>query len=186
MFKGFQLKNSNKRKLVESKAGDPDEKDDVEFKKVEIIGAFDSTVLAKVETKPLLVIPLPADTTSVPSTSQSKDVEVDNIVQNESKSNHNKGGKYTSILMAHVNPDLDDSERFKSDILHRADDVDFKSDIYRKIPVEEFGAAMLRGMGWTEPEKQAKEPDNDYKTLARDPKLGLGAKKRDGSNPAKK
>jgi hypothetical protein len=87
MFKGFQLKNSNKRKLVESKASDPDEKDDVEFKKVEIIGAFDSTVLTQVETKPLLVIPLPADTTSVPLTSQSKDVEVDNIVQNESKSN---------------------------------------------------------------------------------------------------
>lgn len=186
MFKGFQLKNNSKRKLVESKAGDAEDKDDgAEFKKVEIIGSFESAV-PKVETKQVLVIPLPsaAAADSVPPTSQS--VEADCIGKNEGTNDQRKGGKYTSILMAHVNPDLDDGERFKSDILQRADDVDFKSDIYKKIPVEEFGAAMLRGMGWKDPEKSEKEQESDYKILARDPRLGLGAKRRDDNNPTKK
>jgi len=189
MFKGFQLKNNNKRKLVESKAGDADEKDDgVEFKKIEIVGSFESTI-SEVEKKQVLVIPLPVtdDITTISKTLQSG-VEADGsgVGNEESTNEQKKGGKYTSILMANVDPNLDDGDRFKSDILRRADDVDFKSEMYKKIPIEEFGAAMLRGMGWKDPEKQEKETESDYKTLARDPRLGLGAKRRDDCKPTKK
>jgi hypothetical protein len=59
----------------------------------------------------------------------------------------------------------DDEERFKMDVSMRADDISAKSEAYVHIPVEEFGAALLRGMGWTGPtaedeerEKKGEEP----------------------------
>lgn len=52
------------------------------------------------------------------------------------------------------------------------------SESYKKVPVEEFGIAMLRGMGWKgtakDAEKQAKREDHDRKS--RPLLLGLGAK----------
>lgn len=41
---------------------------------------------------------------------------------------------------------LTEEEAFKKDISHRPDAPDMEA--YQRIPVEEFGAALLRGMGW--------------------------------------
>jgi hypothetical protein len=85
------------------------------------------------------------------------------------------------LLLASQDPQLigiaDETERFKFDISSRADDVDFRSDIYRNIPIEKFGEAMLRGMGWDGVSKEEKETaDKLYKqVVARDDRLGLGA-----------
>lgn len=85
------------------------------------------------------------------------------------------------LLLASQDPQLvgiaDETERFKFDISSRADDVDFRSDIYRNIPIEKFGEAMLRGMGWDGVSKEEKETaDKLYKQVTpRDDRLGLGA-----------
>ena len=85
------------------------------------------------------------------------------------------------LLLASLDPSLleikDDEARFKKDIELRADDMDFKSDRYKAIPVEEFGAALLRGMGWEgynkEDEASSKKYDDPIKPRAL--RLGLGA-----------
>jgi len=58
------------------------------------------------------------------------------------------GSGNAPLLLSSQDPQLlgiaDENERFKIDISSRAEDVDFKSDIYRNIPIEKFGEAMLR------------------------------------------
>ncbi|RYH28571.1 hypothetical protein EON65_11660, partial [archaeon] len=51
-----------------------------------------------------------------------------------------------------------------------ADDLDFRSEVFEAIPVEEFGAALLRGMGWTGEKSEAEK-----KLEQRQRRLGLGA-----------
>ena len=70
---------------------------------------------------------------------------------------HGDGGtvkRKAPLLMLHVAPELlqirDETERFRYDMSHRADDVSIRSEAYEHVPIEEFGAALLRGMGWKE------------------------------------
>lgn len=74
-----------------------------------------------------------------------------------------------------------EDERFKADVASRPDVASL--DDYAAVPVEEFGAAMLRGMGWKEGEvvgkRRAGAPAAPSKT--RNPErrpalLGIGAK----------
>lgn len=55
--------------------------------------------------------------------------------------------------------------------------VDFRSDSYRNIPIDKFGEAMLRGMGWEGPAAEEQEnADKLFKdTIPREHRLGLGA-----------
>lgn len=85
------------------------------------------------------------------------------------------------LLQANLAPELlavrDESERFKLDVAMKANDVNFSSDTFRKVPVEQFGAAMLRGMGWTGPSAEDEEYSkrlNKAKS-SRIVRLGLGA-----------
>jgi hypothetical protein len=70
------------------------------------------------------------------------------IAQTHTEASSASKGKKGPLLLANQAPELlglsDDNERFKVDINLRADDVDFKSDIYKAIPIEKFGEAMLR------------------------------------------
>ena len=43
----------------------------------------------------------------------------------------------------------DEAQEFKRDLARQADDLDVESEAYATVPISEFGAAMLRGMGWT-------------------------------------
>ena len=55
-----------------------------------------------------------------------------------------------------------------------ADDIHIHDDAYRSVPVQGFGAALLKGMGWTGPGKgDAKERSEGVKV--RPHRLGLGA-----------
>ncbi len=69
---------------------------------------------------------------------------------------------------------MDDNQRFKHDISSRAEDLTASSAAYRAVPVEQFGAALLRGMGWKPPVTQNAVPD-DKPLVARERGLGLGA-----------
>lgn len=93
------------------------------------------------------------------------------ILQNKSKNGS------LPMLLANQPKELlglkDDDERFKVDLSLRPDEVDVKSEIYEKIPIEEFGAAMLRGMGWTGPSEE--DTKKVYDINPREYRLGLGA-----------
>ena len=86
--------------------------------------------------------------------------------------------KKAPLLMANIAPELfgieDDDKRFKVDVELRADNMDVNSDAYVNIPIGDFGAAMLRGMGWSGPTEEDEAKDK-YTVVPRDYRLGLGA-----------
>ena len=97
-------------------------------------------------------------------------------------SNNSQGGerKNAPMLIANMNPellgDLNDDERFKMDISKRANDISAHSG-YHSVPIEKFGAALLRGMGWGGPSEADKIQAKTYDKVlsSREPRLGLGA-----------
>ncbi|CAM9534970.1 unnamed protein product, partial [Hapterophycus canaliculatus] len=64
--------------------------------------------------------------------------------------------KKTGLLEQNMIPGIMDVDgedaKFKHDLGHRAEDLSARSKAYVDVPVAEFGAALLRGMGWTGPE----------------------------------
>ena len=67
-----------------------------------------------------------------------------------------------------------ESEKFNFDLNLRP--AEPTEENYSKIPVSEFGAAMLRGMGWKGPEEeQSKSKNGPIKYVPRPERLGLGA-----------
>ncbi|KAG5191070.1 DExH-box splicing factor binding site-domain-containing protein [Tribonema minus] len=92
------------------------------------------------------------------------------------------GARKRGILEAAMIPGLNevaggDGAKLKHDLAIRAADIDAKSDVYRHVPVEEFGAALLRGMGWAGPAPEDKEGNANPLGTAepRHHRLGLGA-----------
>jgi G patch domain/KOW motif-containing protein len=84
------------------------------------------------------------------------------------------------LLAAHSIPGLreaeNEDEKFKFDLAVRADDIDVTSSVYASVPIEQFGAAMLRGMGWTGPPKDGEKDGNAPRVYEpRQQRLGLGA-----------
>ena len=105
----------------------------------------------------------------------------------QTTNNNQSTAKAAPLLMANLAPELlaakDDEERFKVDISMRPEDLSVRSDAYKAVPIEEFGAAMLRGMGWTGPDVSTEATENQKKQLIedkermipRESRLGLGA-----------
>lgn len=64
--------------------------------------------------------------------------------------------KRTGLLEQNMIPGIMDVDgedaKFKHDLGHRAEDLSARSKAYVDVPVAEFGAALLRGMGWTGPD----------------------------------
>lgn len=64
-------------------------------------------------------------------------------------SNNNVSSKKQPLLLAGLASELlgvvNDEERFRRDMELRADDMDFRSEKYKSVPIAEFGAALLRG-----------------------------------------
>jgi len=76
-----------------------------------------------------------------------------------------------------------EDETFQEDLTKMADDIPITSDAYVSVPISEFGAAMLRGMGWKGDEdnenntrkKSAMNPNSNDVVIPRHHRLGLGA-----------
>ena len=64
---------------------------------------------------------------------------------------------------------------FQQDIQQRAEDMTVDSSAYIQVPISEFGAAMLRGMGWKDTQKDTNGTKQDKIIIPRHPRLGLGA-----------
>ena len=74
-----------------------------------------------------------------------------------------------------------EDDRFKADVASRPDAASL--DDYAAVPVEEFGPAMLRGMGWKEGDSVGSRKSQSFKPreVARRPALlGIGAKEMPG------
>lgn len=84
----------------------------------------------------------------------------------------------TTMTSSHPSTQREDA-LFRAQLLNCADDASL--DAYRSTPVDGFGAAMLRAMGWTGPAEQT-APDDDP-VAPRPDRLGLGAKLTDGALP---
>ena len=81
-------------------------------------------------------------------------------------------------ILAHTQPPellniVNEKERFKLEMELKADDVDFRSSSYKRVPIESFGRAMLLGMGWDGNSSENKE--HAERVLPREARLGLGA-----------
>lgn len=69
---------------------------------------------------------------------------------------------------------MDDAERYRRDVVLRAEQA--SDDAYESMPIEEFGKAMLRGMGWEEGKGyNGKAPVEPIEYVARPQLLGLAA-----------
>ena len=66
----------------------------------------------------------------------------------------------------------------KQDLSLRASDLRSDSEAYSKVPISEFGAAMLRGMGWKGESNDKREKDKNSDVKPRHHRLGLGATKK--------
>ncbi|KAL8723680.1 MAG: hypothetical protein Q9225_000123 [Loekoesia sp. 1 TL-2023] len=72
---------------------------------------------------------------------------------------------------------MNEDDHFRSDVASRPDSASL--DDYARVPVEEFGLGMLRGMGWKEGEVVGKRKDQITKARVverRPALLGIGAK----------
>ncbi|KAL8843591.1 MAG: hypothetical protein Q9170_000095 [Blastenia crenularia] len=72
---------------------------------------------------------------------------------------------------------MNEDDHFRSDVASRPDSASL--DDYARVPVEEFGLGMLRGMGWKEGEVVGKRKDQISKARVverRPALLGIGAK----------
>jgi hypothetical protein len=75
---------------------------------------------------------------------------------------------------------MSETDVYREDVLTRPDSASL--DDYARIPVEQFGAALLRGMGWKEgmaASKTRKGPVEPYVPTSRPALLGIGAKEKD-------
>ena len=78
---------------------------------------------------------------------------------------------------------VNDTIKYQRDLQHRAKDIPVDSQAYVNVPIAEFGAAMLRGMGWknndsgsNENRNQSdKKSNNEEGFNPRPHRLGLGA-----------
>lgn len=79
------------------------------------------------------------------------------------------------ILMMNKVPMKEGEEDvFKVDVELRPSELNVNSQVYQDVPVEDFGAAMLRGMGW-KGDSGLEEKKPEEKIQPRAIRLGLGA-----------
>jgi len=74
----------------------------------------------------------------------------------------------------------DEGEAYRRDVLRRPESATLED--YERVPVEQFGEALLRGMGWKpgQPASRTRQgPIQPYLPQQRPALLGLGAKERD-------
>ncbi len=104
-----------------------------------------------------------------------------NLVLPISNNNTTNTDTYRPGLPPTGTPQISEDESFRADVLSRPDSASLED--YAAIPVEEFGAALLRGMGWKEGDVvgKRKEAATKPRVVERRPALlGIGAKELPG------
>ncbi|KAL5529718.1 hypothetical protein ACEPAG_5703 [Sanghuangporus baumii] len=81
----------------------------------------------------------------------------------------------------------DETDAYRKDVVTRPDPATL--DDYERVPVEQFGAALLRGMGWKPGQAASRTrtgPVEPYLPAARPALLGIGAKEREAVDDGSK
>eukprot|EP00551_Chaetoceros_affinis_P006852 CAMPEP_0203677074 /NCGR_PEP_ID=MMETSP0090-20130426/27007_1 /ASSEMBLY_ACC=CAM_ASM_001088 /TAXON_ID=426623 /ORGANISM="Chaetoceros affinis, Strain CCMP159" /LENGTH=663 /DNA_ID=CAMNT_0050543863 /DNA_START=49 /DNA_END=2040 /DNA_ORIENTATION=+ len=100
----------------------------------------------------------------------------------DSNTNFSSGGKSSLVIkqkelgtdVSQKNLSVSETMKYQRDLQHRAEDVSVDSKAYVNVPISEFGAAMLRGMGWkSQDNKNDEKKDKEFNP--RPHRLGLGA-----------
>lgn len=84
-------------------------------------------------------------------------------------------------------PGLSETDAFREDVAARADESTI--DEYSRVPIHQFGAALLRGMGWkdgTAASRTRTGPTEPYLPDSRPSLLGIGASARPNNDKDKK
>ncbi|KZT03755.1 uncharacterized protein LAESUDRAFT_814420 [Laetiporus sulphureus 93-53] len=111
-----------------------------------------------------------------------KDEETDDekalrvILANANSDNPNLEGPHIEVIPAAVSED----DAYKQDVAELPDPATLED--YERVPVSQFGAALLRGMGWKEgtaASRKQKGPIEPYLPQARPALLGIGAKEKE-------
>lgn len=186
---GFQISGSTKRKKIIESHDDEAKKETVVS--IELGTGIVGNMVERASNE--LVIPLPPQRNAVKpdTTSDIDQLAAHELLQDLTNTNaastestlvigaQKAANSKAPLLLANVAPELlqctNDDERFKVDISLRADNVDVMSESYQHVPIEQFGAAMLRGMGWTGPSKEEESDKTKYDIIPRENRLGLGA-----------
>uniref|UniRef100_A0A6A7FXJ3 G-patch domain-containing protein n=1 Tax=Hirondellea gigas TaxID=1518452 RepID=A0A6A7FXJ3_9CRUS len=89
-----------------------------------------------------------------PITNSSETVEKS---QNSQETENEIVSRHIPLIMQNRIPGMEEmvgeDEKFRHDMSMRPDAVDFDSDVYDRVPIDSFGTALLRGMGWTKGSK---------------------------------
>ncbi|ORZ23484.1 DExH-box splicing factor binding site-domain-containing protein [Absidia repens] len=98
---------------------------------------------------------------------------IEAIIQESTEGDNEKENGPALVIPA------DETESFRNDVQNRAEDTTMED--YENVPVEEFGAALLRGLGWNQGEGIGRNRKNTTPPVMtpvkqRDALLGLGAK----------
>jgi G patch domain/KOW motif-containing protein len=78
------------------------------------------------------------------------------------------------VIPASVNREQEENERYKAGLDQLPDAPSVEDSQYQSVPIAEFGAALLRGMGW-KGDENGKQGDDDAVVQPRPHRLGLGA-----------
>jgi len=149
----FQWKRSatKRQKLGKSGLVSEDKEEQTDHQATEFVFAIENSRIdngiAAEEPKKLLIIPLS-------ESSKNNESNIDEIADDsvEKSSKVSTSSKKRPLLLANVSESFlnakTEEERYKIGVESCADDVHIHSDVYNAVPIEEFGAALLRGMGW--------------------------------------
>jgi G patch domain and KOW motifs-containing protein len=81
----------------------------------------------------------------------------------------------TLVIQANEDTFQQETEQFKADIDALPEEPTLDSEQYRRVPIGDFGAAMLRGMGWSGDDVSLKSGGDAELAISRPHRLGLGA-----------
>lgn len=103
-----------------------------------------------------------------------------------------KNTKAIPLLMRNPVPNVEeaqnDTEKYRIDVAQRPEEPSFTDDCYEKTSIEDFGAGLLRGMGWKEGEaigSSVKGLAEPVEFIPRPFGLGLGATRDSDIKPGK-
>jgi len=150
----------------------------------------DGATLKQARTSPL-VIPLTQATTGPLAKLKQEDAAaaqalMDSAAQHFESQQHSDGTNFSAdgsfkiessqntFERTDKKEEMNDAQQLQQDLQNRADDVPVDSSVYHETPIAEFGAALLRGMGWKGNDSSNNKTDTDM-SMPRPHRLGLGA-----------
>jgi len=147
--------------------------------------------------------PSPSAAVSIPEEAESEDAKALRELLKGGNDQQGEGQDQIDVILQHASDSFklgakepNEEDNFRKDLDSRPDSVRWPSSIssiyvlndagrvqstlddYARVPVEHFGAALLRGMGWgtSASEREARKPTEAIIPKARPALLGIGAK----------